>query len=173
VTEGILTADDRVELLEGFVVAKMSRNPAHDNALSVIAAVLFRIVPSGWWVRQQSAIRLSTSRPEPDFAIARGDRSTYQTRHPSPADISLIIEVADTSLSRDRIDKARIFAGEGIREYWIVNLSDNLVEVFQEPSGPTGAPEFGRIKAHEAGQRIPWVLDGTLIAEVSVDELLS
>jgi hypothetical protein len=105
---GILTEDDNLELLEGYLVHRMSRNPPHDAMIQKVMKRLFRILPPDWDLRVRSAITLTTSEPEPDLAIVRGDENTYLTSHPSPADIGLAIEVADTTLAGDRIDKGRI-----------------------------------------------------------------
>src|SRR6516164_9432801 len=90
---GILTEDDNLELLEGYLVHKMSRNPPHDSAIQKGNRTWLRLLPAGWDVRVQSAVTLTDSEPEPAFAIVRGDASTYLARHPAAADIGLIIEV--------------------------------------------------------------------------------
>src|SRR5215471_9440217 len=101
---GILTEDDNLELLEGYLVHKMSRNPPHDAAIQKGNKKLLRLLPPGWDLRVQSAITLTDSVPEPDFAIVRGDETTYATRHPGLADIGLVIEVAESTLPGDRDD---------------------------------------------------------------------
>lgn len=79
---GMLTEDDNLELLEGYLVQKMARNPPHDSTLQLLHHALAPAVPTGWCVRIQSAITLSDSEPEPDFAIARGNARSYVSRHP-------------------------------------------------------------------------------------------
>src|SRR5204863_4298492 len=105
---GILTPEDKVELLENYVVLKMPRNPPHDGTIDLINAALPGRIPTGWLLRIQQTLVLSDSQPEPDFSIVRGAPRTYLTRHPGPADVGLAIEVADSSLLRDQRDKTRI-----------------------------------------------------------------
>jgi hypothetical protein len=121
---GILTEGDAVELLEGYVVLKMPRNPPHDGAIQRLQRRLFRLLPAGWDMRIQSDVTLSDSEPEPDLAVARGDDTTYGARHPGPADVGLIVEVADSTLATDRTDKGRLYARAGVVIYWVVNLPD-------------------------------------------------
>src|SRR5262245_51036438 len=124
IDSGILTPEDRVELLENYVVLKMPANPPHDGTIQMVAKRLGRRVPTGWDMRVQLSITLPDSQPEPDVAICRGDETAYLLRHPCPADIGLIVEVADSSLLRDQRDKTRIYARADIPIYWIINLVD-------------------------------------------------
>src|SRR5215213_3927391 len=110
VEAGILTTEDKVELLENYVVLKMPRNPPHDGTCLRIQKRLPRYIPAGWDVRNQGSLQLTDSQPEPDFAIVRVDPTDYTTHHPTAADVGLLIEVADSSLLRDQRDKTRIYA---------------------------------------------------------------
>ncbi|HEY7157562.1 MAG TPA: Uma2 family endonuclease [Gemmataceae bacterium] len=169
---GILTEDDNLELLDGYLVHKMSRNPPHDAALQLIQETLPRLLPAGWCLRMQSAITLSRSEPEPDAAIVRGNARTYSTHHPGPADIGLVIEVADSTLDGDRIDKGRIYAEAGIACYWIVNLVDRQIEVYTLPSGATAAPAFAQRQDHPLGDDVALLLDAAAVANIPVRDLL-
>src|SRR5262249_34402061 len=102
IASGVFDEDEPLELLEGYVVVKMPRNPPHDGTSQGLQKRVFRLLPSGWDLRVQSAITLSDSEPEPDLVVVRGDETHYKHRHPGPADIGLIVEVADSSLDRDR-----------------------------------------------------------------------
>jgi Uma2 family endonuclease len=169
---GILTAEDKVELLENYVVLKMPRNPPHDSAIQRMLDKLFLRRPAGWGLRVQSAITLSDSQPEPDFAFVRGSAADYEHRHPGPADVGLLIEVADSSLLRDQRDKTRIYARAGIVCYWIVNLVDQRIEVYTQPSGPTTIPAYNALQVYQPGDAVPLVLDGNVVGTVPVVELL-
>jgi Uma2 family endonuclease len=169
---GILTSEDKVELLENYVVLKMPRNPPHDGTIQLISETLAPAVPQGWRLRVQLTVVLTDSQPEPDFTIVRGNARTYMARHPNPADVGLLIEVADSPLLRDQRDKARIYARGGIPCYWIVNLVDQRIEVYSQPSGPTPVPAYGSFQTYQPGDALPLVLDGTTIATVLVAELL-
>jgi Uma2 family endonuclease len=133
---------------------------------------LVRLVPSGFEIRVQSAIRLPDSEPEPDLTLARGDDLTFAQQHPEPAEIVLLVEVADSTLTRDRQDKGRIYARSAIAEYWIVNLVDRQVEVYTQPSGPVAAPSFGHRRDYRTGDALPVNLDGKTIGSITVTEIL-
>jgi Uma2 family endonuclease len=169
---GILTPEDRVELLEKYVVLKMPHNPPHDGTLDLVKAAIPARIPAGWLPRVQQTVVLSDSQPEPDFALVRGTPRTYLTRHPGPADVGLIVEVADSSLLRDQRDKTRIYARGGIPCYWIVNLVDRRIEVYTQPSGPTAVPAYASFQIYQPGDAVPLVLDGGMVGTAPVDELL-
>ncbi len=169
---GILNAEDKVELLENCVVLKMPKNPPHDGTIDLVKAVLFPALPAGWLLRIQQTIVLSDSQPEPDFAIVRGSARSYLNRHPGVADSGLLIEVADSSLLRDQRDKTRIYARAGIPCYWIVNLVDQRLEVYTQPSGPTAVPAYGAFLTLQTGDTVPLVLDGNSVGSLAVADLL-
>jgi hypothetical protein len=169
---GILTPDDKVELLENYVVLKMPRNPPHDGTIDLLKAALPGRVPAGWLLRIQQTLVLSDSQPEPDFALVRGAPRTYLARHPSAADTGLVIEVADSSLLRDRADKTRIYAREGIACYWIVNLVDQQIEVYTQPSGATPTATYGALQTYHLGDAIPFVLDSHTVSTIPVADML-
>jgi Uma2 family endonuclease len=169
---GMLTEDDNLELLEGYLVHKMSRNPPHDAAIQKGTRRWLRLLPAGWDLRVQSAITLAESEPEPDFAVVRGDENTYLTRHPTAADLGLVVEVSDSTLPGDRADKGRIYARAAIPCYWIVNLTDRQIEVYTLPSGPVAAPQFLHRVDYRAGDNIPLALGGSAPVQVGVQDLL-
>jgi hypothetical protein len=170
---GILTPEDKVELLENYVVLKMPRNPLHDSVLQRMLRPLLRVLPVGWDLRIQSAVTLADSQPEPDFAVVRGGAADYERAHPRPLDVGLVIEVADSSLLRDQRDKTRIYARADIVCYWIVNLVDQRLEVYTQPSGPTPVPTYGSFQTYQAGDAVPLILDGAQVGTVPVADLLS
>jgi Uma2 family endonuclease len=169
---GILTPDDKVELLENYVVLEMTRNPLHDGTIDIIKAALPGQVPPGWLLRIQQTIVLSDSQPEPDFAVVRGTPRSYLARHPGPADVGLVVEVADASLLRDQRDKTRIYARGGIACYWVVNLVDRRVEVFAQPTGPAPVPAYHSFQLFQPGDALPLVLDGAPVATIPAADLL-
>jgi Uma2 family endonuclease len=169
---GMLTEDDNIELLEGYLVHKMSRNPPHDAAIQKGTKRWLRVLPAGWDLRVQSAITLTESEPEPDFAIVRGDENDYLTRHPTAADIGLVVEVSDSTLPGDRDDKGRIYARAGIPCYWIVNLVDGQIEVYTSPSGPVPDPKFAQRVDYRPGDSVSLALGGAAVVQVAVQDLL-
>jgi Uma2 family endonuclease len=170
---GILTAEDKVELLENYVVLKMPRNPPHDYTIQQALDWLYPLRPRTWLLRIQCAITLSDSQPEPDFALVRGPASIDKNRHPGAADIGLLIEVADASLLRDQRDKTRIYARAGIPWYWIINLVDHRLEVYTQPSGPLPVPAYGAFQIYQPGDTVPLVLDGVAVGSQAVADLFS
>ncbi len=165
---GILREDDRVELIEGLIVPKMTKNPPHRISTDSVRRELERALPAGYSVQVQDPITTGDSEPEPDVAVIRGNARDYPDRHPGPSDVVLVVEVSDDSLERDRGPKQRAYARAGIVAYWIVNLRDRVVEALREPRGET----FAMRTAHRAGAEIPLVIDGREVARIHVDALL-
>jgi Uma2 family endonuclease len=97
---------------------------------------------SGWRAQTQLPITLADSEPEPDGALVRGDRRTFDHRKPVPDDFGVVIEVADTSLRFDRLVKLEDYARAGIPVYWIVNLVDGQVEVYADPEPAATPPAY-------------------------------
>jgi Uma2 family endonuclease len=169
---GILTDDDPVELLEGWLIAKMPKNPPHRVATGLTRSALENHVPKGWYVDVQEPITLDDSEPEPDVTVVRGERRQYSDHHPGPRDLGLLVEVAEASLQRDRTSKKRVFARERIPVYWIVNLIDRQVEVFSDPSGPGSQPDYRQQHVYRVGDEVPVVIEGREIGRMAVRDLL-
>ena len=170
---GILGEDDNVELLEGWIVPKMSKNPPHDTMISIIAEDFFMPrLPAGYHCRGQSAVTTTYSEPEPDIAVVRGLKRDYLARHPGPADMALVVEVAESSLSRDRTVKVRIYARAAVPVYWIVNLVDRQIEVYTDPSGPIAEPVYHTRRDYRVGDLVPFVVDGRELGPIPAQELL-
>lgn len=172
IANGILPEGEPIELIEGYLVEKMSRGTPHDNAMDFFDERLPPLVPAGWFARSQRAITLDDSEPEPDYAIVRGPRGRYANNHPVPEDIGLLIEVSGSSLRLDRTHKARMYARAGIPVYWIVNVEDKQIEVLTHPSGPGDAPAYARREVFAAGTAAPVVLDGVTVGTVAVTDIM-
>lgn len=145
---GVLTPADRVELLQGYIVDKMSQKPPHAASVSRCNRLLARVLPEDWVLRIQTPITLRDSEPEPDILIAAGPDERYSHRHPTPRDTSLLIEIADSSLLPDRLNKIPLYAAERIVECWLINLVDLRLEVYTKPRG-------GRTPGYQARQDYP------------------
>ena len=169
---GILTENDRLELIDGYLVEKMPHDPIHDGTLQKVNRRLLRLIPAGWEGRVQMAITLSASEPEPDLAIVRESADGYMTRHPGPADFGIVIEVSNTSLDSDRDDKIPMYARDGIPVYWIVNLVDRQVEVYEQPTGASPSPTYASQRIYKPGDTIPVSLGGVNAGTVAVVDLL-
>lgn len=118
IRSGKLAEDDPVELLEGLLVFRMPKNTPHTTATALARREVERLLPSGWHYRSQEPITLADGEPEPDGAVVRGRIEDYALSHPGPSDVALVIEVADSSLDRDRGLKLRSYARAGIGAYW-------------------------------------------------------
>lgn len=169
VETGVLTEDDKVELLEGWIVPMMTHGTVHGAIVGIVEEALRSAVPEGWAVRGQLPVATRTSMPEPDVAVVRGGHRDYMAKRPTTGDIGLVVEVADSSLARDR-QKASIYAQADIPVYWIVNLIDKMIEVHSQPD-----PESGKYNHTEklAGEAVvAFVLDGQPVAKLPVADLL-
>jgi Uma2 family endonuclease len=169
---GIIPDGERTELLDGWIVPHMTRNPPHDGVLGVAADEIRRRLPPGWIDRVQLALTTANSEPEPDVAVVRGALRDYITRHPTPPDVGFVVEVADSSLPDDRTLKAAVYASASIPIYWIINLVHGQVEVNTDPSGPVAAPAYRQRQDYGFQDAVPLVLDGAEIARIPVRDLL-
>ncbi len=168
VSLGILPEGDPVELLDGLLVKKMPKNRPHVIATRQVQDALGGVLPAGWSISVQDPVGLDESEPEPDVFVFRGRHRDYPTDHPTAADAPLVVEVADTSLSRDRTWKRSIYARNGIPTYWIVNLVDRTLEVYSAPV----AGEYTQSVTLTAADRADVVFGGTIVGSVAVAELL-
>lgn len=166
------TEDDKVELIEGYIVPKMARGLPHDSTMDCFDLAFEGRLPPGWKMRCQRAVTLIDSEPEPDYAIVRMPARGFESRHPTPKDIGQLTEVSDSSLDQDRGEKKRVYARAGIPVCWIVNLVDNIIEVYTQPSGPTENPDYASRQDFARGDVVPVVLDGVTIASLPVSDLL-
>lgn len=172
IQSGILTDDDFVELLEGWLVFKMSKNPPHRVTTRLVRTALENILPPGWYVDSQEPITLSNSEPEPDIVVVRGDTRQYLDRHPGAEDIAMVIEVSDTTLQRDRTVKKRIYARAGIAIYWIVNLVEGLVEVYSQPIVDVEQPDYTQRLDFGRSAVVPITIAGIEICAIAVNSIL-
>jgi hypothetical protein len=168
---GILTENDRVELLDGWVITKMTHNPPHDGTIQLVDEELSPLLPEEWLIRIQSAITLSKSEPEPDLAVVRVPARRYLKAHPRPGDIGLLIEVAEATLTEDRDVKGPLYAQELIPIYWIVNIPKAIIEVYTGPKKGK-KPRYTKRRDYAQVDTIPLVLDGQEIARIPVGEML-
>lgn len=168
---GVLSEDDRVELLEGWLVPKMIHNPAHDGTIEIADELLRSVLPDGWRIRIQSAITTVDSEPEPDLAVVRGPVGRYLTKRPEAADIAMVIEVADSWVDRDR-QKARLYARAGIATYWIVNLPEQHVEVFSAPVEADGEPRYSTQSTYGVAEELSIAIDEEECGRLQVSDLL-
>jgi Uma2 family endonuclease len=131
---GIVRGNERVQLLDGVIVCMAPMLPPHMASIMVIQEALASGLPREVQLRIQGPIRLPPyGEPEPDLAVVRRRSERYFDRHPEPEDIFLVIEVADSSVRRDRRDKIPRYAEAGIPEAWLVDLPGDRVMAHREP----------------------------------------
>jgi Uma2 family endonuclease len=132
---GILHEDDRVELLNGQVAVMSPIGPRHAGCVDALNRLLSRVVSELGIVRVQSPVVLGfRAEPEPDVSVLRPRADCYRLSHPSPEDVLLLIEVADTSLEYDRDVKLPLYAAARIPEVWIVDLEAERITLCRAPS---------------------------------------
>jgi Uma2 family endonuclease len=169
---GILTEDDPVELVEGWLVQKMTKKRPHSLATSFVRRAFDGVLPRGWYVDSQEPFTTGDSEPEPDVMVVRGALRDYPDGHPGAEQIAVVVEVADTSLRTDRGTKKRAYARAGIPIYWIVNLVERRVEVFTVPSGPAEEPDYRERHDYGPDENVPVLLGGDEVGSLPVAELL-
>jgi Uma2 family endonuclease len=168
---GVLREGERLELLEGWLVPKMTINPPHPVAIKLLENELASRLPADWITRTQAPVTTRDSEPEPDVSVVRGPVRRYRDHHPSPDEIALVIEVADSSLAEDRTVKARLYAAARLPIYWIVNLVDGQVEVYTEPRGGRN-PRYRQRQDYAAEDAVPLLIAGPDCGTIPVGDLL-
>jgi Uma2 family endonuclease len=159
---------ERLELIEGRIYQMSPQRVPHSVAVELVDRYLRQAFSQGHRIRVQLPFRSGEgSEPEPDLAVIAGDDPRASTEHPSAA--VLIVEISDTTLEHDR-RKAAIYAGSGVREYWIVNLVSRSLEVYRNASrSENGTALYGDTKVLSERERLSAV--GGNVA-VTVAELL-
>ena len=169
---GVLGPDDKMELLDNYVVLKMAKNEPHEGSIDLVREALTPVKPAGWMLRCQQVLAMPFNRPEPDFSLVRGNARAFAGRHPTAADAGLVVEVADSSRDIDLIDKAAIYAGGRVGCYWVVSIPDRFVVVHSDPTGPVESATYATITRYAAGEQVPLVLDGVAVAHIPAADLL-
>lgn len=169
---GILTDDDPVELLAGWLVTKMPKNPPHRLVTQLTREALASLLPVGYYVDDQEPMTTDESEPEPDVMIVRGLRRDYRDCHPGPRDIAVVIEVSDTTLQRDRTLKKQIYARGSIPIYWIINLPEQQIECYTHPSGPAEQPDYQQRHDYHPSEHIPVRIGEQIIGQLTIADLL-
>ena len=131
---GILTEDDRVELIDGEILAMTPIGPRHNASVNRATRALVTAARDQAIVQVQGSVRLDRfHEPQPDCVLLRPRPDFYASQLPGPRDIVLVIEIAESSLQYDREVKGRIYAESGVPEYWLVDVDDHTVSRFTEP----------------------------------------
>ncbi len=133
---GILSPEEKVELINGEIINKMSPIGTKHAAVLGRLATLIRTVNDQWYVRTQNPVVINgISEPEPDIAVVKYKADYYAEAHPVAAEVFLLVEISDSTLSFDKTTKKELYASGGIAEYWIVDIRSELIEVYSELVG--------------------------------------
>ena len=152
---GILTEDDRVELINGEIIAMSPINSPHASVVDRISNFFMGELDQPVIIRVQSPLQISEySEPEPDVMLLKHQGDFYVNAHPQPSDVYLLIEVADSSIHIDREIKLPLYTQALVSEVWIVNLSDRQIEVHRSPSA--GSYQETIVATREQNIAIPY-----------------
>jgi Uma2 family endonuclease len=171
IATGFFSKQDDVQLINGYVVNRMAESPEHGAVCDLIrrAMEVILLAVAGWHARGQNGLKIPSqvSIPRPDLAVVRGTARDYLKRYPEASEAVLVAEVSVSSLDKDRA-LADIYAASGIPFYWIIDVDDGQVEVYSDP-GPSG------YRSHEVlapGHMLPVIIDGVVIGEIAVSDIL-
>jgi Uma2 family endonuclease len=138
VDSGILAADEPVELIEGQLYRMVAKGTAHSAAMTRLDRASAQRLSGRALLRWQDPVQLGDlSEPEPDLAVVQIHPLDYEDHHPQPAEIFLLVEVADTTLQRDLELKASVYSRAGIADYWVLDVQNRCLHVLREPE-PVG-----------------------------------
>ncbi len=164
---GILSEDDPVELIEGEIVMKSPISSRHAACVDRLTRLFSLKVEDRAIVRVQNPVHLSRhSEPEPDISLLKPRDDFYSSKHPTPEDVLLIVEVAETSLQYGRDVKLPLYARHGIPEVWLIDLESVRIEIHSDPEGE----RYKGVKVVKRGDRLP--LTGLPGVELAAEEIL-
>jgi len=173
---GVFGPEPRLELLEGVLIDKMTKNPPHILATDLLEELLHRLLPrgSGYCISMGNPVTIEDrdGEPEPDAMILRGNLRDYTGRRRAPADVALVIEVASTSYAFDRSSKWVAYAVARVPIYWIVDIGRQRLEIHSGPAGQGETAYYGLTQILGQDDEVALVLDGREIARFAVREIL-
>jgi Uma2 family endonuclease len=176
IESGALGPEPHVELLEGVIVAKMSKTPPHNVATDLIQHLLNRLLSAGFFASMGNPVTIEDrdGEPEPDVSVLRGQIRDYAGRERRPADAALLIEASDTSYAYDRYQKLPVYAAAGVPLYWILDLNRRRLEVYAKPITPSQETPayYAETRIYNENEEVPLILDGREVARFAVREIL-
>ncbi len=163
---GVFGENHRIELIEGDLIDMAPTGQGHAAVVCGLAEALFQACAGRAIVWPQNPIRLDQwNQPQPDLAVLRRRADFYATgNRPGPADVLLVVEVADSSLRFDRTVKLPLYARFGIGELWIVDLTRRVVDAYREPQGAA----YGETTTHNAGERLALSLAPDIVVRLDL-----
>ncbi len=132
---GVFGYDARLELIHGRITVKMPPGPPYASLADIVAEMLRNALQPPWIIREEKPIHIAfDGEPVPDISVVRGTRADYRMHHPSPEDVSLIVEVSDTTVLYDLGGKSLLYAQAGIEDYWVVLVNDGAITKHRKPT---------------------------------------
>lgn len=165
---GVFGEENTVELLDGWIVDKMSKNGRHMAAYSVLVRILIRLLPDHFGVMTQDPIALSRSKPEPDISIKQGEVEELVEGAPEAGALLVVVEISHSTLQQDQTLKQRIYAEARIPFYWILNLIDDVTEVYANPHGDGEAATYDPPTLYTPNELVPLILNGKEFARLDL-----
>lgn len=151
IATGVLPEGDRVELIDGEILEMAAIGSKHSAQVNRLTRVFTRLLGDEVLVSIQNPIELGpSSEPEPDATLLRWRADYYESSHPQPNDVYLVIEVADSTVEFDREVKAPLYARSGIVEYWLINLQADAIVIHRQPT----ATGYQQVETYNRGQAI-------------------
>lgn len=149
IESGVFDENDHIELLNGVIIEKMPKGTKHSSANDRATKMFYKTLSDKAVIRNQNPIWLDDfSEPEPDIVLAKPKEDEYENSHPTPKDIYLILEIADSTVGYDRNTKGSAYAKAGIRQYLLLNVQEKTLEDYREPN----ADGFQSKQTHRAEQ---------------------
>jgi hypothetical protein len=169
---GVLKDGDPIELLEGFLVPKITKGPRHAAAKRRFLRQIQPLIPPTCFVDSQEAMTTTDSEPEPDIYVVHGPEKDFNNRHPGPGEVEMVVEISESSLRRDRTLKKRVYAGAKVPIYWVINLIGECIEVFGKPKGHGKQATYAKPEIYRAGDEVPVVIAGKEVGRLRVATIL-
>jgi Uma2 family endonuclease len=170
---GILRAEDRVELLGGLLIKKMTTYDPHDFAVGTVAERYRELLKPAWIVREEKSVVLGRYwRPQPDISVVRIPHMNYRSRAPRARDLGLLTEVADSSYAKDRGWKWEKYAACRIAVHWIVNIPERQIEVYSLPIGRSKAAQYRDCTMYGTDQEVPVIVGGQELGRINVSDIV-
>ena len=170
---GVFPPETHVELLGGILVEQMTKGHPRNYLTMILPTIFQPLLPRPWAVVGEVSLRLGPrSRPEPDLMILQGPIPRYKGQPPTPHDVALVVEVAESSYRYDRSHKWRSYAAAGIPVYWIINLKKRQVEVYRDPAGAGAGAEYRTSEVYGEDAAAPVVIAGVEVGRVAARDIL-
>jgi Uma2 family endonuclease len=166
---GVFELDANLELIRGEVIEMTPPGPPHAASVARLTKIFVRSVGDNALVWPQGnpiGLPRSKSMPQPDIALLQPRDDYYVNKRPFPQDVILLVEVSHKTLKFDRGDKLKLYAEAGIPEYWVVNIADDVVEVYTDPSDS----KYGSVRIIKRGETLQ--LPGGLEGNIEVNDIV-